>query len=52
MMKNYHGLMQPYYVLLSPDGEKLCEPITYDEAKDVEKYKKFLDTGLEKMKEK
>lgn len=52
MMKNYHGLMQPYYVLLSPDGEKLCEPITYDKAKDVEKYKKFLDTGLEKMKEK
>ena len=52
MMKNYHGLMQPYYVLLSPDGEKLCEPITYDEAKDVEKYMKFLETGLEKMKDK
>ena len=52
MMKNYHGLMQPYYVLLSPDGEKLCEPITYDEAKDVATYKTFLETGLQKIKEK
>ncbi|MBR5433832.1 MAG: thioredoxin family protein [Bacteroidales bacterium] len=52
MMKNYHGLMQPYYVLLSPDGEKLCEPITYDDAKDVSAYKAFLETGLQKMKQK
>ena len=48
MMKNYHGLMQPYYVLLSPSGEKLCEPITYDEAKDVATYKEFLENGLKK----
>ena len=51
MMKNYHGLMQPYYVLLSPDGKKLCEPITYDDAKDVSAYKAFLETGLQKMKQ-
>lgn len=52
MMKNYHGLMQPYYVLLSPSGEKLCDPITYDEAKDVTAYKEFLETGLKAMSEK
>ncbi|MCQ2959615.1 MAG: thioredoxin family protein [Bacteroidales bacterium] len=46
MMKNYHGLMQPYYVLLSTDGEKLCEPIGYDQAKNIETYKEFLLTGL------
>lgn len=50
MMKNYHGLMQPYYVLLSPEGEKLAEPITYNEAKNLETYKSFLLKGLERMK--
>lgn len=49
MMKRYHGLMQPYYVLLDNDGEKLCEPITYDEAKDVSSYKQFLETGLQQF---
>lgn len=48
MMKNYHGLMQPYYVLLSPSGERLAEPITYTEAKDAEQFKKFLLEGLQK----
>ncbi len=51
MMKNYHGLMQPYYVLLSPDEKRLCEPITYDEAKSPENYKQFLRKGLEIFKE-
>lgn len=51
MMKNYHGLMQPYYVLLSPNGEILCEPITYNEAKDVETYKQFLLSGLKNHKQ-
>lgn len=50
MMKNYHGLMQPYYVLLSPDEKRLCEPITYDEAKSPENYKQFLRKGLELFK--
>ncbi|MCQ2605276.1 MAG: thioredoxin family protein [Bacteroidales bacterium] len=49
MMKNYQGLMQPYYVLLSPDGEKLTEPITYTEAKSAENYKNFLLQGLEEF---
>ncbi len=52
MMKNYHGLMQPYYVLLSPNEEKLCEPITYNEAKNSENYLAFLKEGLQKMKQK
>lgn len=46
MMKNYHGLMQPYYVLLSPTGEKICEPITYNEAKNADTFKEFLQKGL------
>ena len=46
MMKNYHGLMQPYYVLLSPQGKRLVEPITYTEAQDVETFKTFLETGI------
>ncbi len=52
MMRNYHGLMQPYYVLLSPEGERLCEPATYDDAKDAETYKKFLLTGLQIFQDK
>ncbi len=50
MMKNYHGLMQPYYVLLTPNGEKICEPITYDEAKNAETFKEFLEKGIERIK--
>lgn len=45
MMKNYHGLMQPYYVLLTPNGEKICEPITYDDAKNADTFKEFLEKG-------
>lgn len=47
MMKNYHGLMQPYYVILSPDEKQICEPITYNEAKDVAQFKAFLEKGIE-----
>lgn len=51
MMKNYGGLMQPYYVLLSPEGKRLTTPITYTEAQDIKTYKEFLETGIAKMKE-
>ena len=47
MMKNYHGLMQPYYVILSPEGKQIGEPITYNEAKDVAQFKAFLEKGIE-----
>ncbi len=47
MMKNYHGLMQPYYVILSPDGKQIGEPITYNEAKVVAQFKAFLEKGIE-----
>ncbi|HPH16717.1 MAG TPA: thiol:disulfide interchange protein, partial [Bacteroidales bacterium] len=50
MMQNYGGLMQPYYVLLSPDGKRLAKPITYTEAQSIEFYTKFLQGGIEAMK--
>lgn len=50
MIKNYGGLMQPYYVLLSPDGKRLAKPITYTEAQSIEFYTSFLQGGIEAMK--
>jgi thiol:disulfide interchange protein DsbD len=35
---------QPYYALLSPDGELLATPVAFE--RDVEKYLDFLDNGL------
>lgn len=38
---------QPYYVLLSPDGTLLTDPVAY--TPDVAAYKAFLERGLEGM---
>lgn len=51
MMQNYGGLMQPYYVLLSPEGKRLAKPITYFEAQSVHFYTQFLSSGIAAMKE-
>ena len=36
---------QPFYVLLSPDGQMLAEPRSYDE--DIDAYLHFLHQGLQ-----
>lgn len=38
---------QPYYVLLSPDGELLTDPVPY--TPDADEYQAFLQRGLEAM---
>ena len=44
----YGANAQPYYVLLSPDGESLNGSFAYNE--DVDAFVKFLKGGLENMK--
>ncbi|MCB0793287.1 MAG: thioredoxin family protein [Flavobacteriales bacterium] len=39
---------QPYYALLSPDGELLTDPVAY--TPDVDEYRAFLERGLEGMR--
>jgi len=39
---------QPYYVLMSPDGKVLNQPVPY--TPDVEEYEAFLDCGLQQFK--
>ena len=39
---------QPYYVILDQNGKPLNNSYPYDE--DVDKYKKFLKTGLDNYK--
>ena len=41
----FNNNSQPYYVLLSPDGKLLNNPVGY--TPDVEAYEAFLDCGLE-----
>ena len=40
---------QPYYVLLSPEGKILNQPIAY--VPDVSKYRSFLQCGIERYNE-
>lgn len=40
----YAKSSQPYYVLVSPDGETLNPPVAY--TPDVDKYEEFLECGL------
>jgi thiol:disulfide interchange protein len=40
---------QPYYALLSPDGQLLTDPVGY--TPDVAEYKAFLERGLDGMKQ-
>lgn len=44
----YAKSSQPYYVLVSPDGETLNPPVAY--TPDVDKYEKFLECGLATFK--
>ena len=44
----FHNNSQPYYVMLSPDGELLANPIGYMD--DVDEYKKYLDCGITTFK--
>jgi len=46
---DYNVNAQPYYVLLSPDGEMLTQPHAYD--LDINNYIEFLKTGLKNHKE-
>ncbi|MCH2199058.1 MAG: thioredoxin family protein [Flavobacteriales bacterium] len=41
----FNNNSQPYYVLLSPDGELLTKPVGY--TPDIEEYQNFLECGIE-----
>ncbi len=47
-IKNFNINAQPYYVLLSADGDLLAQPSWHD--LDVDKYVKFLDEGKKNFK--
>ncbi|MCK9561663.1 MAG: thioredoxin family protein [Bacteroidales bacterium] len=49
MMTNYHTLSQPYYVILDGNGNRLVEPIAYNEAQYSEQFVAFLKKGLERI---
>jgi thiol:disulfide interchange protein len=44
----FNNNSQPYYVMLSPDGQLLGNPIGY--TPDINEYKNYLDCGLEAFK--
>ena len=47
---SYFGVnSQPYYVLISPDGQVLNNPVPY--TPDVEEYASFLECGLSSFRE-
>ena len=46
--ENFVNASQPLYVLLSPDGKLLTDPVGY--TPDADEYKEFLERGLEAMK--
>jgi thiol:disulfide interchange protein DsbD len=45
----FNNNSQPYYVMLSPDGHLLGNPVGY--TPDVDEYKKYLECGLEAFKD-
>ena len=45
----FNNNSQPYYVMLSPDGELLGKPVGY--TPDVKEYADFLDCGLKAHEE-
>lgn len=45
----YEVNSQPYYVLISPDGQTLNPPVAY--TPDVDEYQQFLDCGLSTFKQ-
>lgn len=44
----FNNNSQPYYVMLSPDGELLANPVGY--MSDVEEYNQYLDCGIATFK--
>ena len=44
ILHEFNANAQPYYVLMSPDGEVLVDPRAYD--LDVDGFVKFLESGL------
>ncbi|KAA9338415.1 thioredoxin fold domain-containing protein [Hymenobacter busanensis] len=44
-ISRFQANAQPYYVLLSPDGQPLAEPLAYEP--DVARFVQFLDRGLQ-----
>jgi thiol:disulfide interchange protein DsbD len=46
---NFEKNTQPYYVLMSPDGKVLAEPMTYNT--NPEEFIKFLEKGLEEFEQ-
>lgn len=45
---NFKHVTQPYYVLLSPDGQLLNKPIGYSSSSDyIQQYQAFLECGLD-----
>jgi thiol:disulfide interchange protein len=46
--ETFGSVSQPLYVLLSPDGKLLTDPVGY--TPDVDEYKSFLERGLEGMR--
>ena len=46
--ENFASASQPLYVLLSPDGKLLTDPVGY--TPDKEEYATFLKRGLDAMK--
>jgi hypothetical protein len=46
--ENFVSASQPLYVLLSPDGTLLTDPLGY--TPNSSEYERFLDRGLEAMK--
>ena len=47
--ENFNINSQPYYVLLSPDGTMLNQPVPY--TPDVQEYANFLECGLNRFNE-
>lgn len=47
-VRRYKQLSQPLYVITDPDGNDLSAPIGYEP--NIEKYKSFLQSGLDLMK--
>ena len=44
---NFRSVTQPLYVILAPDETQLTPAVGYSEVNTVEKYKEFLEDGLE-----
>ncbi len=48
---NFQSVTQPLYVILAPDETQLTPAVGYSEVNTVEKYKEFLEDGLESFEQ-